>query len=112
MIRLAPFVWSNGGEIVDDERRPTRFTLDTPEAPQALQDFLDLRAAYGVVPTDEEVEAEDDEARFANGRLGDVLSTRAARPRRFRTIDGLRLGRRAAAGSQSRPGSCTPTPTA
>ena len=29
VIRLAPFVWSGGGELVDDERRPTRFALET-----------------------------------------------------------------------------------
>jgi len=76
MIRLAPFVWSNGGEIVDDPARPTRLTLDTPAAREALKNFVDLRLAYGVVPTDEEVEAEDDESRFANGRLAMLLSSR------------------------------------
>jgi multiple sugar transport system substrate-binding protein len=84
LIRIAPFVWSNGGELVDDERRPTRLTLDTPQARQALQSFLDLRA-QGVVPTDEDVEAEDDESRFANGRLGMLLSSRRSTTT-FRTI--------------------------
>ena len=32
IIRFAPFVWSNGGELVDDEENPTQFTLDTPAA--------------------------------------------------------------------------------
>jgi multiple sugar transport system substrate-binding protein len=85
LIRVAPFVWSNGGQIVDDERKPTRFTLDSPPARQALRDFLDLRLAYGVVPTDEEVEAEDDESRFANGRLAMLLSSRRVTTT-FRTI--------------------------
>ncbi|RSM69491.1 ABC transporter substrate-binding protein [Actinoplanes sp. ATCC 53533] len=76
IIRLAPFVWSNGGEIVDDPARPTRLTLDTPAAREALKNLIDLRQAYGVVPTDEDVEAEDDESRFANGRLAMVLSSR------------------------------------
>ncbi len=76
MIRLAPFVWSNGGEIVDNPQRPTRFTLDTPKAKEALVNLIDLRAAYGVVPTDEEVEAEGDESRFANGRLAMLMSSR------------------------------------
>ena len=85
IIRLAPFVWSNGGEIVDDPARPTRLTLDTPAAREALKNFVDLRLAYGVVPTDEDVEAEDDESRFANGRLAMVLSSRRATTT-FRTI--------------------------
>jgi multiple sugar transport system substrate-binding protein len=76
IIRLAPFVWSNGGEIVDNPQRPTRFTLDTPKAREVLRNLVDLRLAYGVVPTDEEVEAEADESRFANGRLAMLLSSR------------------------------------
>jgi multiple sugar transport system substrate-binding protein len=76
MIRLAPFVWSNGGDIVDDPRRPTRLTLDTPAAREALRNLIDLRQAYGVVPGDQEVEAEDDESRFANGRLAMLMNSR------------------------------------
>jgi multiple sugar transport system substrate-binding protein len=85
VIRVAPFVWSAGGQLVDDEKKPTRFTLDTPAARQALRTFLELRAVYGVVPPDEEVEAEDDESRFANGRLAMLLTSRRATTT-FRTI--------------------------
>jgi len=80
IIRLAPVVWSNGGELVDDDRKPTRLALDSPQAKEALRFFLDLRLAYGVIPTDQEVEAEDDESRFANRRLAMVLSSRRATP--------------------------------
>ena len=80
LIRIAPFVWSNGGRLVDDDNRPTRLTLDEPKAKEALRAFLELRSAYGVIPTDQEVEAEDDESRFANGRLAMVLSSRRATP--------------------------------
>ncbi|MDM4719079.1 sugar ABC transporter substrate-binding protein [Micromonospora sp. WMMA1363] len=76
IIRLAPLVWSNDGEIVDDPDRPTRLNLDTPAGREALKNLVDLRQAYGVVPTDEEVEAEDDESRFANGRLAMLFSSR------------------------------------
>ena len=76
IIRVAPFVWSSGADIVDDPARPTRLTFDSPAAREALKNFVDLRLAYGVVPTDEEVEAEDDESRFANGRLAMLLSSR------------------------------------
>jgi multiple sugar transport system substrate-binding protein len=85
LIRIAPFVWSNGGELVDDTERPTRLALDTPEALTAVSEFLDLGIAYGVIPSDVEVEAEDDEARFANGRLAMLLSSRRSTPT-FRTI--------------------------
>jgi multiple sugar transport system substrate-binding protein len=80
IIRLAPFIWSNGGDVVDDEDRPTRFTFDEPQARQAIQAFFDLRTVQGVVPTDQEVEAEDDESRFTNGRLAMLLSSRRSVP--------------------------------
>lgn len=86
MIRLAPFVWSNGAEVTDDPDRPTRFTLETPEAQEALRAFLDLRTAYGVIPTDAEVEALDDESRFADGKLAMLLSSRRATTT-FRSIE-------------------------
>jgi multiple sugar transport system substrate-binding protein len=85
IIRAAPFVWSNGGELVDDESKPTRFTLDTPEAQQALQAFFDLRKRHLVTPSDQEREAEDEETRFLNNRLAMVLSSRRSTPA-FRTI--------------------------
>jgi multiple sugar transport system substrate-binding protein len=85
LIRIAPFVWSNGGELVDDEEHPTRFTLNTPAAQAALQEFFDLRQLHLVVPGEVEIEAEDDESRFMNGRTAMVLSSRRATPA-FRTI--------------------------
>jgi multiple sugar transport system substrate-binding protein len=80
IIRVAPFVWSNGGEIVDDTENPTRFTLDTVEAKQTIEAFFQLRTLHGVVPTDQEVEAEDDESRFVNGRLAMLMDSRRAVP--------------------------------
>jgi multiple sugar transport system substrate-binding protein len=80
IIRLAPFVWSAGGEIVDDEEKPTRFTLDTPEAKNVIEQYFALRTLHGVVPTDQEIESEDDESRFANGRLAMLLSSRRSVP--------------------------------
>jgi multiple sugar transport system substrate-binding protein len=85
LIRIAPFVWSNGGEVVDDVESPTRLTLDTPAAREAMQAFFDLRGLHIVVPTEEEIESEDDETRFLNGRSAMVLSSRRATPT-FRTI--------------------------
>ena len=86
LIRVAPFLWSNGGELVDDPERPTRLTLDTPEGLGVLAELIALRQPRGVIPSDLEVEAEDDEARFANGRLAMLLSSRRSTPT-FRTIE-------------------------
>jgi multiple sugar transport system substrate-binding protein len=80
IIRFAPFVWSNRGELVDDEENPTRFTLDSPAAKLALDQFFQLRTLHGVVPPDVEVEAEDDETRFLNGRMAMLLESRRLVP--------------------------------
>ena len=85
VIRLAPFIWSSGAELVDDETDPTRFAVDTPTAIKAMQDFFDLYAVHGVAPGDEELESEDTETRFLNGTLGMVFSSRRDTPS-FRTI--------------------------
>jgi multiple sugar transport system substrate-binding protein len=75
LIRLAPFVWSNGGDIVDDLEDPTRLTLDEPAAKAAVQDIVDL-VRSGAVPTEEEVAAQDLETRFVTGKLAMMLSSR------------------------------------
>jgi multiple sugar transport system substrate-binding protein len=79
IIRVAPFVWSNGGEVVDDDANPTRFALDSPEALEALQQFFDL-TSHNVMPREEEIESEDLETRFMNGRLGMFMSSRRDTP--------------------------------
>jgi multiple sugar transport system substrate-binding protein len=86
IIRLAPLVWSNGGDIVDAQDSPTRLTLDSPEALEAMQLMFDLRGTHGVIPTEQDVESEDDEARFMNGRLAMLFSSRRSTPV-FRTIE-------------------------
>lgn len=80
IIRLAPFVWSAGAELLDDQEHPTRFTLDTPEARVALGNFFSLRTVHGVIPTEEEVESEDDESRFLNGRTAMLMESRRVVP--------------------------------
>ena len=107
-----PFVWSNGGE---HRRRPgaTRpGSRSTPPRRSRRWSGSSPSRADGLIPTAEESAAEDDEARFANGRLAMYLQLaagHAAVPPDHR----LRVGRRPAAGARrSRPACCTPTPTA
>ena len=85
VIRVAPFIWSNGGRLVDDEEDPTGFLLTEVRALQALQAFLDLRTVHGVVPTEEEAESQDLESRFLNGDLAMIMESRRVTPT-FRTI--------------------------
>ncbi|NEE00213.1 ABC transporter substrate-binding protein [Phytoactinopolyspora halotolerans] len=89
LIRLAPFVWSNGGDVVDHPDRPTTLTLTgdaDPAAREAVDWFLDLQLVHGVVPPDAEEQSESSEARFLRGTLGMYLSSRVAVPT-LRTID-------------------------
>ena len=86
VVRLAPFVWSAGGDLVDDPDDPGRFTLDTPEGRRGLLAFLDLQGGDRLAPYEEEVEAKPLEARFLDGELGMLLSSRREVPT-FRTID-------------------------
>lgn len=75
VIRLAPFIWQAGGEVVDNLERPTRFTLDTPAALEALN-FVRSWSTAKVVPPLVENKSEDHESRFARGGLGMILHSR------------------------------------
>ena len=88
IIRMAPFVWSNGGTLFDDETAPTRLTLEEPAAVEVMQSFFDLREEYRVIPTEHEIEAQSDEDRFLNGTTAMVLASRRETPS-FRTITGF-----------------------
>lgn len=86
-IRVAPFAWSNGGEVVDDQLAPTRLTIaEDPASRAALDFFLDLSLVHGVVPPDAQEQSEDAESRFIRGGLGMYLNSRKSVPS-LRTID-------------------------
>lgn len=80
LFRLAPFVWSAGGEIVDDPTTPTRLTLDDPTTLAAFQWFVDLQVKEKVVPDAVAESAEESESRFINGRLGMFFNSRRGTP--------------------------------
>jgi multiple sugar transport system substrate-binding protein len=89
LIRYAPFIWGNGGEIVDDIDRPTRLTLDTPEAREAIQWFMDLGVqGHDIVPSEAEVLAEDNLSRFMSGGVAMLFESRRVVPT-LREIDGF-----------------------
>lgn len=88
IIRVAPFVWSNGGELVDDDTAPTRFTFDDPASRAALEFVVSLARDDEVVPTEREVAAQDLETRFTTGKLAMLLSSRRETPP-FREVSGL-----------------------
>jgi multiple sugar transport system substrate-binding protein len=85
LVRLAPFVWSNGGEIVDDAEHPTTVDLSSAGAREALQLLLDLQQT-GLTATDRA--AQDPEEAFTAGRVAMLLESRRAVPG-LRKTEGL-----------------------
>lgn len=75
LIRLAPFVWAAGGELVDDLAAPKRFAFRTPEAQRGLDRFLSLYRE-GLPPREVDVEAKPLADRFLDGELAMYLSSR------------------------------------
>jgi multiple sugar transport system substrate-binding protein len=76
--RLAPFIWSNGGEVVDDTERPTKLSLLEKPDMDAINFLVDLRHKHHVFPELTESEAEDPEAAFIAGRAAMFIDSRRA----------------------------------
>jgi multiple sugar transport system substrate-binding protein len=88
LFRLAPFIWQNGADLVDDLEKPTRLTLDNPAAFDAFQWFVDLQVREHVVPDAAAEQVESSENRFMNGRLAMFFNSRRGVPT-YRTITGF-----------------------
>lgn len=84
--RLAPFIWQNGGELVDDMENPTRLAIDSPEAQEAFQWFVDLQVKEKVTPDAAAEAARDGESRFLDGTVGMYFNSRRSTPT-MRTIE-------------------------
>lgn len=78
--RVMPFIWQNGGEIVDNAAKPTKLTLDTPEAKAAFQFFVDLQVKYHVTPNEEQATSQSIEDRFLTGKAGMIVFSRRLVP--------------------------------
>jgi multiple sugar transport system substrate-binding protein len=87
---IAPFVWSAGGDIVDDTQSPTTLTLADGDSRAALEQVLELARDPQLTPTSRELEKQGALDRFENGRLGMILGSRALTPA-LRKVDGLRF---------------------
>ena len=87
LIRTAPWIWGAGGELVDDEERPTRLLFDTPEGRRGLDRLLALRR-NGWAPTADEADAKPVDERFLDGSVAMFMSSRRDVPL-LRTITGF-----------------------
>jgi multiple sugar transport system substrate-binding protein len=55
VLDVLPFIYQNGGSLVDDPVVPTRFTLDSPDTVDAMQWVMDLEESYNVAPPFDEL---------------------------------------------------------
>lgn len=84
------FVYSNGGSLVDNVKKPTRCLLDQPAAVEGLQFYTDLIHKYKVAPSPIAMSnlAMGVHTMFATGRLAMFASGIWETPS-FRRIEGL-----------------------
>jgi len=77
-VQFVHFMFSNGGNWVDDTDHPTRFTMDTPQVLEAARFRYDLINKYHVSPGPPEVQAfafgNNAEYMFMNGQLAMMSS--------------------------------------
>lgn len=88
LMQLAPFIWSAGGEVVDDLDDPTSLTLSDGDARAALEVVLDTVREPRLTPGVEQLAEQDALTRFERGDLGMILGTHELVPR-LQAADGL-----------------------
>ena len=85
-LRLAPFIWAHGGELVDNPTNPTKLALDSTPAREAFQWFVDLQVKEHVVPSRADEATENSLSRFQHGTMAMFLQSRAITPELRATI--------------------------
>ncbi|MCA9868427.1 MAG: sugar ABC transporter substrate-binding protein [Anaerolineales bacterium] len=80
LYRLAPFVWQNGGRLVDDPANPTQLGLTRLPSLQALEWFVALQTVHHVVPDRTAEAAIDSETRFIQGTTAMFFDSRRGTP--------------------------------
>lgn len=73
-----PWIWQNGGTMFDVERAPTKCTMNSPAAVQAMQFYLDLSLKHKVAPTLAELQQTPFRDLFMSGRVAVIYDTAGA----------------------------------
>lgn len=85
---LAPFLYSGGGQLFDDEDEPTSLTLSSEENVETLTEVLELLRDPTVTLTDKQLAKADPVQWFKRGRLGMIEGFRSLTPE-LREVPGL-----------------------
>jgi multiple sugar transport system substrate-binding protein len=85
---LAPFVWSGGGSLFDDETEPTSLTLSQDEDRTALTTALEVLRDPRLTLTDRQLERAPALEWFKRGKLGMIEGFRSLTPM-LRDVPGL-----------------------
>lgn len=74
--QIAPFVWSAGGQVVNDPQRPTSLALAKPGSVDGITQLLDLLRTPGVSYTAAQLRRHGALAQFEAGHLAMILGYR------------------------------------
>jgi multiple sugar transport system substrate-binding protein len=74
--QVAPFIWSGGGEVVDDTDDPTKLTLSDGPSASALEKLLELVRDPGLTFSENALRKLSALDRFKAGKLGMLLGYR------------------------------------
>ncbi|HNA99655.1 MAG TPA: extracellular solute-binding protein [Marmoricola sp.] len=74
--QLAPFIWSGGGELVDDSQDPEELTLSEPASEAALETLLTIVRDPSLNLSQAQLQKRPALQRFKNGRLGVMFGYR------------------------------------
>lgn len=86
--QVAPFVWSEGGNVVDDEEEPSTLTLSDGPSADALEQLLELVRNPALTFSQSALQRRSALQRFKAGRLGMILGYRDLTPA-LRAVKGL-----------------------
>ena len=74
--QVAPFIWSGGGDVVDDDEEPTTLTLADGPSANALEKLLELVRNPALTFSQNALRRQSALERFKDGKLGMILGYR------------------------------------
>lgn len=78
--QVAPFIWSGGGEVVDDTSEPTTLTLSEGSSAKAMEKLLEIVRDPTLTFSEAALRRTSALARFKAGKLGMMLGFRGLTP--------------------------------